>query len=138
MSTRKTVVGNTATDIDLKFSQTGKAWATFTVISNDGKDDSAVRCVTRCKVFGDLAENVASSIPKGTRVILSGREQTEDWETNGEKRSGNVLLVDAVGPDLRFASASVTRTQRVGSSPDASVPVSDPWATAPAESEPPF
>lgn len=136
MSTRKHITGNTATEIDLKFSQQGKGWATFTVISNEGKDEKATKCVTRCKAFGELAENVAASITKGTRVIVSGREQTEEWETNGEKRSGNVLIIDSIGPDLRFATAKVERTQRTGgqSSPAAS---NDPWASVPPSTEEP-
>ena len=143
MSTRKNIVGNTATDIDLKFSQAGKGWATFTVISNEGKDEKATKCVTRCKAFGELAENLAESLGKGMRVIVAGREQTEEWESNGEKRSANVLIVDAIGPDLRFATAKVQRTTKVtsGSGKVTSAPVvsTDPWSAPPAtDVEPPW
>lgn len=134
MTTRKYIVGNLAGDAELKFSQSGKGWATFTVISNDGKDDNATRCVTRCKAFGELAENIAESIAKGTRVIVHGREVTEEWEKDGEKRSANVLIVDAIGPDLRFATAKVTRKS---SSAAASAPAQDPWANVPPGSEEP-
>lgn len=113
MSTRKQIVGNLTGDPELRFSQSGKGWTTFTVASNEGKDDNQRTCFTRCKAFGDIAENIAESLTKGTRVIVHGREQTEEWETNGEKRSGNVLIVDAIGPELRFATAKVTRTTKV-------------------------
>lgn len=138
MSTRKQIVGNLTDVPELRFGQSGKGWATFTVISNDGKDDKATKCVTRCKAFGDIAENAAASLVKGTRVIVIGREQTEEWESNGEKRSGNVVVVDSIGPDLRWATATVTRTDRP------SVPVvqqsegNDPWASAPGADEAPF
>jgi len=132
MSTRKFIVGNLSTEPDLKFSQAGKAWVQFVVISNDGKDDNATRCVTRCKAFGELAENIAESIAKGTRVIVHGREVTEEWEKDGEKRSANVLIVDAIGPDLRFATAKVTR--KSNAAPTAA-PAQDPWAS-PASEEP--
>lgn len=134
MTTRKNVVGNLASDPELKFSQAGKAWVQFTVISNEGKDDAATKCVTRCKAFGDLAEGIAESLTKGTRVIVHGREVTEEWEKDGEKRSGNVLIVDAIGPDLRFATAKVTRKT---AAPVASAPAQDPWANVPPASEEP-
>lgn len=148
MSTRKNIVGNLATDIELKFGQTGKAWAQFAVISNEGKDDKATKTVTRCKLFGDAAENAAESLPKGTRVIIAGREVTEEWDSNGEKRSANVTIVDALGPDLRFATAKVTRSTKstgstggfgnaYGFAPTPSTE-SDPWANVPASDEPPF
>jgi single-strand DNA-binding protein len=143
MSTRKQIVGNMTAPIDLKFGQSGKAWGTFTVISNDSKDEKATKCATRCKVFGDMAENIATSLDTGARVIVSGREQTEEWETNGEKRSMNVLIVDSIGPDLRFATARVTRNDSSKSTPSNSqpwsnTPASDPWASAPEPTEPPF
>lgn len=136
MTTRKYITGNLAGDPELAFSGAGKAWARFTVISNDGKDDNAVKCVTRCKAFGEIAEHVAESLTRGTRVIVHGREVTEEWDKDGEKRSANVLLVDSVGPDLRWATAKVTRTQ---ASAPATPSANDPWASAPAgEENPPW
>lgn len=145
MSTRKYIVGNMTADIDLKFAQSGKAWGTFTVISNDGKDEKATKCATRCKAFGDMAENIAESLTKGTRVIVSGREQTEEWEANGEKRSMNVLIVDSIGPDLRFATARVTRNDSNSKSApsnskswsNAPAPAADPWGDVPPPTQEP-
>lgn len=140
MSTRKHIVGNMTRDIDLKYSQAGKPWGVFSVASNDGKDDSKTECFTDCKVFGDMAENVAASLSKGSRVILEGREQTEKWESNGEQRSRNVLIVDAIGPDLRFATARVERTSTVmtGSGQVKSTPVTTSgWDSVPPSNEEP-
>lgn len=132
MSTRKHITGNTTADVDLKFGQSGKAWATVTVISNDGKDEKATKCVTRCKMFGELAENCAESLPAGTRVIIEGREQTEEWEKDGEKRSGNVLIVDSIGPDLRFATAKVSKTARTANPGVSAAQEPNPWASPPS------
>ena len=133
MTTRKHIVGNMTGAPELKFGKTGKAWATFTVASNDGKDDDKRTCYTRCKAFGELAENIAESLISGTRVIVEGREQTEEWETNGEKRSGNVTIVDAIGPDLRWATAKVSKNgskpSTVAAASSGYAPVeADPWA----------
>jgi len=66
------------------------------------------------KVFGQHAQNLAESLEKGMEVVVSGRLRTERWETReGEKRSGPSLLVDSIGPSLRYATA---RVEKVGGS----------------------
>lgn len=140
MSTRKYIVGGMTADPELKFSQAGKAWVTFRVGSSDGKGDDGKdrnKCYTPCKAFGDMAEHITESLSKGSRVIVAGREVTEEWEANGERRSMNVLLVDAIGPDLRFATAKVERRGQStaaaashGYAPSAAGgSAGDPWAS---------
>jgi single-strand DNA-binding protein len=69
----------------------------------------------RCSIWREAAENVAESLTKGTRVIVTGRLVQRSYETReGEKRTVVELQVDEVGPSLRYASAKVTRTQRSG------------------------
>jgi len=106
----------------------------------------------RCSLWREAAENVAESLTKGMRVIVTGRLVSRSWEANGEKRTVNEIQVDEVGPSLRYASAKVTRNQRGGgsggggfsgggggySAAPAGGSDNDPWATAPASDEPPF
>ena len=62
----------------------------------------------------DLAENIVESIPKGTRVIVTGRLDQRSWEGDGgEKRSKVEITADEIGPSLRWATAEVSRTERV-------------------------
>ena len=62
-----------------------------------------------------MAENVAESVPKGTRVLVTGRLEQRSWETNdGEKRSKIEIVADEIGPSLRFATAGVTKNERRG------------------------
>ncbi|MHB1491266.1 single-stranded DNA-binding protein [mine drainage metagenome] len=162
-----TVIGNLTGDPELRFTPSGAAVANFTVAStprtfdrqaNEFKDGDTL--FLRCSVWREAAENVAESLTKGTRVVVTGRLVQRSYETReGEKRTVYELQVDEVGPSLRYASAKVTRTQRSGgggggfggggggfgggSSPSA--PQDDPWATpAPGGSggqfsdEPPF
>lgn len=139
MSKRVNIVGNMTGAPELKFGQSGKSWATFTVATNEGKDDNKRSSFTRCKVFGDMAEHVSESLDRGMRVIVQGREFTEEWEANGEKRSANVLIVDGIGPDLRWATARVARNERNATTPPP--PGDDPWAAdaqAKSGQEPPF
>ena len=63
----------------------------------------------------DLAENVALSLTKGMRVVVTGRIEQRSWETDeGEHRSKVEIVADEIGPSLRFATADVQRTRRHG------------------------
>lgn len=117
-----TVIGNLTADPELRFTPSGAAVANFTVAStprtfdrqsNEWKDGDTL--FLRCSIWREAAENVAESLTKGTRVIVSGRLVQRSYETReGEKRTVYELQVDEVGPSLRYASAKVTRTQRSG------------------------
>ena len=149
-----TVVGNLTADPELRFIQSGAAVVNFTVAStprsfdrasNDWKDGETL--FLRCSLWREAAENVAESLTKGMRVIVSGRLVQRSFETNGEKRTVVELQVDEVGPSLRYATAKVTKTQRSGgggsgysgaSSAPSGGSDSDPWASAPPSDEPPF
>lgn len=96
----------------------------------------------RCSVWRDAAENVAESLQRGTRVIVTGRLKSRSYETKeGEKRTVIEMDVDEVGPSLRYASAKVTKTQRgsggggfgsSGSGQGGYAADTDPWATGPS------
>ena len=69
----------------------------------------------RCSVWREAAENVAESLHRGTRVIVTGRLKSRSYETKeGEKRTVVELEVDEIGPSLRYATAKVNKTQRGG------------------------
>ena len=115
-----TVVGNITADPELRFTPSGAAVASFTVAStprtfdrqtNEWKDGEAL--FLRCSIWRQAAENVAESLTRGMRVIVSGRLQQRSYETReGEKRTVIEMQVDEVGPSLRYATAKVNRTQR--------------------------
>lgn len=110
-------VGNVSRDPELKFSGSGNAWVNFSIAVNEQKKDGdrwvddGVTFID-CKAFGQFAENIAESITKGTRVVVEGSIKQENWETDGQKRSKLVLLIDNIGPDLRFATAVVHKPER--------------------------
>lgn len=156
-----TVVGNLTADPELRFTQSGAAVASFTVASTprhyDKQQDKWVddpALFMRCNVWRQVAENVAESLTRGSRVIVTGRLKQRSFETKeGEKRTVVELEVDEVGPSLRYATVKVNKAERserinpsTGIRGDASgnAPVDDPWVSAPpADSggfadEPPF
>jgi single-strand DNA-binding protein len=117
-----TVIGNLTNDPELRFTPSGSAVANFTIAStprtfdrqsNEWKDGETL--FLRASVWREAAENVAESLTKGTRVIVSGRLKSRSYETQeGEKRTVIELEVDEIGPSLRYANAKVNRTQRSG------------------------
>jgi single-strand DNA-binding protein len=168
-----TVVGNLTADPELRFTPSGAAVANFTVASTprnfdrqsgEWKDGEAL--FMRCNVWRQAAENVAETLTRGMRVMVSGRLKQRSYETReGEKRTVVELEVDEVGPSLKYATAKVNKVSRGsggggfggdsgggggfgggnsggGSS---SGPSDDPWGSAPpagsgpaADDEPPF
>ncbi|WP_280419716.1 single-stranded DNA-binding protein [Nocardia carnea] len=117
-----TVIGNLTADPELRFTPAGAAVANFTVAStprifdrntNEWKDGEAL--FLRCNIWRDAAENVAESLTRGSRVIVSGRLKQRSYETReGEKRTVVELEVDEVGPSLKYATAKVNKTSRGG------------------------
>src|SRR3954453_19630783 len=120
--TTLTIIGNLTNDPELRFTPSGAAVANFTVAStprtfdrqsNEWKDGETL--FMRCSVWRDAAENVAESLQRGTRVLVSGRLRSRSYETKeGEKRTVVEMEVDEVGPSLRYATAKVAKTSRGG------------------------
>lgn len=154
-----TIVGNLTNDPELRFTPSGAAVASFTVAStprvldkatNEWKDGEAL--FMRCSVWRQYAENVAESLTKGSRVIVTGRLKQRSYETReGEKRTVVEMDVDEVGPALKYATAKVNKVSRGGggfgdsggSSQAPSGSSDDPWASSPSGGgagfdEPPF
>ncbi len=159
--TQITVIGNLVDDPQLRYTATGQAVASFRVAStprfldkntNEWKDGDSL--FMSCSVWRQAAENVAESLQRGMRVIVSGRLKQRSYETKeGEKRTVYEVEVDEVGPSLRNASAKVVKSSRstggqggsggYGSSGGSGGRANDdPWSSEPADSgfsdEPPF
>jgi single-strand DNA-binding protein len=117
-----TVVGNLTADPELRFISSGAAVANFTIASTprtfdkasgEWKDGEAL--FLRCNVWRQVAENVAESLTRGARIIVSGRLRQRSFETKeGEKRTVMELEVDEVGPSLRYATVKVNKATREG------------------------
>jgi len=146
-----TMIGNLVDDPELRFTPSGAAVAKFRVAStpryldrqtNEWKDGESL--FLQCQIWRQAAENVAESLTKGMRVILSGRLKQRSYETKeGEKRTVFEVEVDEVGPSLRNATAKVTKTARQGANagggfgaPATESFNDDPWAAAAPSSAP--
>ena len=107
-----TIVGNLTADPELRFTNARKAVASFTVAVSEGKDKSA--SFVDVTAWESLGDNIASSLSKGQRVIVTGILRQENWEQNdGQKRSKISIIADSVGPDLRWATVTVHKVINV-------------------------
>ena len=149
--TTLTIIGNLTADPELRFTPSGPAVASFTVASTPRRYDRQAgefrdgdTLFMRCTVWRETAENVAESLEKGMRVIVTGRLVQRTFETReGEKRTVVELQVAEVGPSLAKATARVTRTPRndggfTAQPQPQAAPTDDPWATHQPTDAPPF
>ena len=112
------MVGNCTRDPELRFTSSGQAVATFGLAVNRRWQNRQTNEWEEAVSFFDvtcwqqMAENVAESVTKGTRVVVTGRLDQRSWETqDGDKRSKVEIVADEIGPSLRYATAQVV-TQR--------------------------
>ena len=114
-----TIVGNLTSDPELRYVASGTPVASFTVAStprnlnkqtNQWEDGEAM--FVRCSVWREYGENVAETLTKGMRVVVTGRLTVRSYEYNGQQRTSIEMQVDEVGPSLRYARAQVVKTPR--------------------------
>ncbi|VFA96346.1 single-stranded DNA-binding protein [Nocardia cyriacigeorgica] len=144
--TTLTIIGNLTAAPELRFTPHGVAVANFTVASTPRRFDRQAGEWTDgdalfmpCAVWRDAAENLAeSNLPRGARVIVTGRLKQRTYETkDGQKRTVVELHVDEVGPSTRWATAKVTRVNRKADTAARPAVADDPWGNA-GSSEPVF
>lgn len=115
-----TIIGNVTGDPELRYLQSGLPVVNFTIASTEkvwdkqaGQMKDGGTVFMRCTAWREMAENIAASLTKGTRVIAQGKLRQRSYETlAGEKRTAMELDVDTIGADLRWATVHVTRNAR--------------------------
>lgn len=112
-----TVVGNLTRDPELRFTTAGSAVASFGLAVNrrwmkngEWQEQTSFFNVV---CWGEMGENVAASLTKGSRALITGRLEQRSWENDaGEKRSVVEVVADEIGPSLRWAQAQIEKTER--------------------------
>lgn len=132
------VVGNLTDDPELRFTPSGAAVVKFSVAVNRQRYnrqtstwEDAGTDFHRVTAWNYLAQNIAETLTKGMRVLLVGELRQDHWtdEKTNEKRSSWSVTASAVGPELTFATATVTKSAKSGGIGRGDAP-DDPWATA--------
>ena len=121
MSNSINVVGNLTSEPELRFTQSGTAMVSGSIASNrryqvngEWQEQTSYFNFT---AWRELAENIASTMSKGMRVVATGRMEQKDWtDKDGNKRTSYDLVLDEIGPSLRWATAVVTKVDKNGSS----------------------
>lgn len=114
-----TIVGTLTRDPELRFTPSGQGVASFGLAvnrrwqnkqTNEWEETASFFDVV---AWGTLGENVAESLTKGARVVVTGRLDQRSWETDsGDKRSKVEIVADEIGPSLRWATAEVSKNER--------------------------
>ena len=109
-----TIVGNAGKPIELKYSASGMAQGSFSVATTSGKDEKKVTVWHNVTVFGQMAEYAASSIEKGSRVIVTGKLDISSYDDKktGEKKWTTKILADEVGLTMRFNAVFADKTNQ--------------------------
>jgi len=116
-----TISGNITREPEMRYTPSGVSKVTFGVaVNRSWRNQQTQEWEEQTSFFNvvawrQLAENVAASLTKGSRVVVSGRLEQRSWETEaGEKRSIVEVVADDVAPSLRFATAEVHKVERNG------------------------
>ena len=114
MSNNITVVGNLTDDCALKYTQAGVAMVSGSIASNrryqvNGQWEETTSFFN-FTAWRELAENMAATLTKGTRVVAVGRMEQKKWvDKEGANRTSYELIIDEIGPSVRWATAVVTK-----------------------------
>ncbi len=114
-----TISGNTTREPELRYTPSGHPVANFSVAVNRRWQDKATGETNEAVTFiditawGDLAENAAETLPRGARVLITGRLDQDTWETEtGDKRHRHSITADDIAPSLKWATADITRNDK--------------------------
>jgi len=118
-TTTTTVVGNLTRDPEIRYTREGQATTALSLAVNrrwqnrDTKEWEESTSFLDVICWRDLAENVALSLTKGARILVTGRLEQRSWETDeGDRRSKVEIVADEIGASLRFATADIHKVQR--------------------------
>lgn len=122
-----TVVGNVTRDPELRYTQSGKATVNVGIavnrryqVNGEWQEQTSYMNVV---AWDQLAENIAASLTKGTRILATGRLDIREYtDREGAKRTAVDIIADEIGPTLRWATATIERTPGRGTSEGGSAP----------------
>jgi single-strand DNA-binding protein len=125
MTTTTTLIGNLTRDPEIRYTRDGQATTSLGVAVNRRWKNRQTQEWEESTSFFDvvcwreLAENVALSLTKGARVVVTGRLEQRSWETDeGDRRSKVELVAEDIGASLRFATVDIHKVERHAVSED--------------------
>jgi single-strand DNA-binding protein len=115
-----TIVGNLTADPELRYTKSQKAVANFTVAVShreyhNGRSQDVLDGFFPVVAWNGLADNAVETVHKGSRVLVAGKLVQRSFEIEDQKRTVTEIVASHVGPELSFASATVTKNSAVSS-----------------------
>lgn len=114
-----TIAGNLTADPAVRDTGEGRYVADFTVADTPRHKDQATgewvdgeALFQKVAVWGSTAQNVAATLTKGTRVVVTGRLVQKSYTAGGENKSYTEIQADEVAVSLKFATAAITKNSR--------------------------
>ncbi len=108
--------GNLVKKPDVRYTANGKAWATFRIACDTGKDNKGEKkpaMFFSCVCFYEVAENLAESLDKGDGVVVVGNLELDSWTGDDNvKRETNKIIATHVGASLRYNKVTVASKQK--------------------------
>ena len=132
-----TLAGNLVDDPELRFTSTGTAVANFRVAhtsrhfdKTQGEYVDGDKLFMTCTAWRQMAENIAESLRKGSRVLVSGELKQNEYETkDGQRKTSYEIVVSDIGPSLKNAIATPQKSAKTNT---------NQWAPAEIADAPPF
>ena len=91
------LIGRLTRDPEVRYTQSGKAVAKFTLAVDDGYGESKRTDFPPVIVWGKTAETVGNSLQKGSKVAVNGKITTSSYEKNGQKVYTTEVTADMYG-----------------------------------------
>jgi single-strand DNA-binding protein len=91
------LIGNLTADPVVRFTQSGKAVARFTLAINEGYGENKRTDFPTIIVWGKTAETIGNSLHKGSKVAVNGKITTSSYEKNGQKVYTTEVTADMYG-----------------------------------------
>jgi single-strand DNA-binding protein len=89
------LIGNISTDINVRYTASGKCVATFNLAMNHPYNREKTVFLP-IEVWGKTAENVSNYCSKGTKIAVVGHIDVDEWEKDGQKRSKTKITAHIV------------------------------------------
>jgi len=80
--------------VELKRTQSDVANCEFTVAWSEKYKETETKCFLRCKAWRNTAEFISKYFFKGQEIVIDGHLVTEEWQSEGEKKSRTICVID--------------------------------------------
>ena len=112
-----TVSGNLTRDPEVRFSDSGTTVTRISLaVNRKDKNGNEMTTFYDVVVFGQMGANLADSLTKGNRVVVTGRLEVRNYQRNdGTEGKAVEIIASEVGASFRFNRVQVVDAPRGGS-----------------------